>query len=104
MDLTRELKARDPFSPKLHRDLADKVLEAERSLIELAKEMGISVQALRKWSRKVEKAEDQSALETRDTLVPSTRVKELEKEIAELKTLLERQSVQIQILKKNGAL
>ena len=83
----------------LHRDLADKVLEAERSLVELARDMGISVEALRRWSVSVERAND-VALGVEDTLVPSSRVRQLEMDIEELKGLLGRQATQIQILKK----
>ena len=91
--------AGEEFNVAHHRDLADRVLEAKRSLVELAKEMGISVEALRKWSVMVERAQD-TALGVQDTLVPSSRVRELEREVEELKALLGRQAVQIQILKK----
>jgi len=97
--LTRKPASARDFSVANHRDLADKVLEAERSLVELASEMGISVEALRKWSVMVERAQD-TAAGLEDTLVPSSRVRELEREIEELKSLLDRQATQIQILKK----
>jgi hypothetical protein len=100
MDVTR-LPKDESFSVKTHRDLADKVLEAERSLVELAKEMGISVEALRRWSLTVERAHETTA-GSQDSLVPSSRVRELEKEIESLKSLLERQAEQIQILKAAG--
>ena len=61
--------------------------------------MGISVEALRKWSILVERAQD-TALGVQDTLVPSTRLRDLERQVEELKSLLNRQAVQIQILKK----
>ena len=98
MDLTRNPEAAGEFSVELHRNLADKVLEAERSLIELAREMGISVEALRRWSRTVESAQG-AAPDADDTLVPSSQVRDLEQKIEELKALLDRQAVQIQILK-----
>jgi len=95
MDLT-SLRDDRPFSVKAHRDLADKVLEAERSLVELANEMGISVEALRRWSLTVERAYDTNS-GSQGSLVPSSRVRELEKEIEGLKSLLQRQAEQIQI-------
>ena len=61
--------------------------------------MGISVEALRKWSLMVEGAQQPSP-NADDTLVPTSRVRELEREIEELKALLDRQAVQIQILKE----
>ena len=101
MDTRKKPDDRGEFNVALHRDLADKVLEAARSLVELAREMGISVEALRKWSVMVERAQD-TALGVQDTLVPSSRVRELEREVQELKSLLDRQAVQIQILKKQS--
>src|SRR5262245_20932030 len=99
MDLTRKKDRPAGFSAASRQDLADKVLEAERGLCELAKEMGISVEALRKWSVMVERAQD-TAAGLEDTLVPSSRVRELEKQIEDLKSLLDRQATQIEILKK----
>ncbi len=84
MDLTRKPEAAGEFSVELHRDLADKMLEAERSLIELAREMGISVEALRRWSRTVESAQGAGS-DADDTLVPSSQVRDLEQKIEKLK-------------------
>lgn len=95
MDLG-DLRKEGPFSVKAHRDLADKVLEAERSLVELANEMGISVEALRRWSLAVERAHDPDS-GIQDSLVPSSRVRELEKEIEGLKSVLRHQAEQIEI-------
>jgi len=91
------------LSAEIRNDPADRVLEAERSLMELARQMGLSIEALRRWSRGVGRGHG-TASDFEDTLVPSSRVRELEREIEDLKSLLNRQAVQIQILKKQGIL
>ena len=101
MDVVKKLENGGELKVALHRDLAEKVLEAERSLIELATEMGISVEALRRWSAAVERSQD-TPPDPDETLVPSSRVRSLEREIEELKALLGRQAVQIQVLKKKS--
>jgi hypothetical protein len=90
MDVRKKLETAGELSVASHRDLADKVLEAEGGLVELAREMGISVAALRKWSMMVEPPQD-TAAGAEDTLVPSSRVHELGMETGELKALLDSQ-------------
>lgn len=65
--------------------------------------MGISPLAVRKWELMVERAE-KTAASLEDTLVLASRVRELEREVEELKRLLDRQAVALHVLEKQGIL
>ena len=73
----------------------------DKTVAELAEEMGISPEDVPKWSLMVKRAE-KTAASFEKTLVPARRVQELEGEIEDLKRLLEKQAVVLNILKKNG--
>ena len=70
-------------------------------MAELGEEMGISPEDRPKWSLMVKRAE-KTAASFEKTLVPARRVQELEGELEDLKKLLEKQSVVLQILKEKG--
>lgn len=71
--------------------------------MELAREAGVSPDILRKWMLMIERAE-MTAADVEEPLVPASRVRELEREVEELRRLLGRQAVTLQVLEKEGLL
>ncbi len=81
------------------RDLIRKI--TDKTAAELAREKGISPADAPRWSLMVERAEKMAA-SFEKTLVPASRVRELEGEIEELRRLLGKQPVVLQILEEKG--
>lgn len=103
MKLSREPQARASIGSGPGRGNGEKPVWAGRTISQLSQELGVAPEDLRKWIMLVERAETIAAgAGTR--LVPESRVAELEQEIEELKYLLGRQAVKIQILEKKGRL
>jgi transposase-like protein len=103
MELSREPLARGSIGSGPGRGNGKEPVWAGRTISQLSQELGVASEDLRKWIMMVERAEAIAAgAGTR--LVPESRVAELEQEIEELKHLLRRQAVKIQILERKGIL
>jgi transposase-like protein len=103
MDLVGKPATRGAFSPEFKRDLVKKIVLADRTSGDRADERGIPPDVMRKWTLMVERAETITS-STAETLVPASRIHELERQIEDLKRRLGRQAITIQILKKKGIL
>ena len=98
MDLSKEPRSEGSvvdFRRHLIRKITDK------TIAELTQEKSTSPEDLSKWSLMVERAE-KMATSFEETLVPASRVRELEREIEELRRLVGKQAVVLQILRKKG--
>lgn len=101
MDLSRKPEARKGFSPEFWRELVVKIVAEDETLNDLAAETGIPREVLRKWARTAERA-GTTASSVGEPLVPASRVRELEREIEELRRLLGRQAVRVDVLRNSG--
>ena len=103
MDLVKKRKTHGPSSPEFNPEPTKKSGPNDRVLKDRAVEMGIPVDVTREWALIVERA-DLIASTADETLVPSRRFRELERQIVELKRQVELQSITIRILEKKGLL
>lgn len=103
MDLSRKPEARTGFSPEFWRELVGKIVAEDETLNELSAETGIPREVLRKWALTAERA-GTTASNVGEPLVPASRVRELEREVEELRSLLVKQGATLQILEKEGVL
>jgi transposase-like protein len=101
MDLSRKPEARVGFSPEFWRELVGKIVAEDETLNDLAAETGIPREVLRKWALTAERA-GTTASSVGEPLVPASRVRELEREIEELRRLLGRQAVRVDVLREAG--
>ena len=103
MDLATKSETRKGFSPEFWRELVGKIVAEDETLNDLAAETGIPREVLRKWALTAERA-GTTASNVGEPLVPASRVRELEKELDELRSLLGKQTVKLQILEREGIL
>ena len=101
MDLSRKPEARMGFSPEFWRELVGKIVAEDDTLNDLAAETGIPREVLRKWTLTAERAGTRAA-SVDEPLVPASRVRELEREVEELRRLLGRQAVRVDVLREAG--
>ncbi len=101
MDLSKNSESIGASVADYRRGLIRKI--TDQTVAELAREKGISPSAARKWELMVERAE-KTAASLGDTLVPASHVRDLEREIEDLKRLVGKQAVVLQILEKKGIL
>ncbi|HEY3124474.1 MAG TPA: transposase [Thermoanaerobaculia bacterium] len=99
MDLSKEpRRGRGPVAD-FQRNLIRKI--TDKTVAELAQEMGISPADLPKWSLMVKRAEKMAA-SFEKTLVPASRAREREGEIEELRRPVGKQAVVLEIQEKKG--
>jgi predicted transcriptional regulator len=79
----------------------EEIVWAGRTISELSQELGVAPKVLRKLIRLMERAEATAAGAVA-RLAPESRVRELAWEVEELRRLLGRQAVKLQILEKKG--
>jgi transposase-like protein len=90
VELARKLETRRRFSPESKREFVEKIVVMDKTLGGLAEELGIPPEVMRSWSQMVAR----SAM----TLVPTSRILELEHDIEELKRQIDHQAITIRIL------
>lgn len=99
VDLSKEpTRGRGPVAD-FQRNLIRKI--TDKTVAELAQEMGISPSDLPKWSLMVKRAEKMAA-RFEKTLVPANRARELEGEMEELRRLVGKQAVVLEIQEEKG--
>lgn len=91
--------ARNGFSPEFKREFVEKIVIMDKTLGDLADELGIPPEVMHKWTLMVERAE-MTASQPGEPLVPARRVLELQHDIEELKRVVTHQAITIQILEK----
>jgi transposase-like protein len=94
MDVLNKPGERIEFTPEFWRGLVERIVAEEETLGDLAREMGIPRDVLRKWALLAGRAE--TAESVYEPLVPARRVHELEREVAELRILLGKQTATLQ--------
>ena len=99
MDALKRTDSRTEFTPEFWRRLVEKIVGEEETLGDLVRETGIPREVLRKWALMETKAAN-----AHEPLDPARRVHELEREVAELRALLGKQTVMLHILEKEGLL
>ncbi len=95
MDALKRPDSRIEFTPEFWRRLVEKIVGEEETLGDLARETGIPREVLRKWALMETKAAN-----AHEPLVPAGRVHELEREVAELRALLGKQPIVLQVREK----
>ena len=84
--------SRIEFTPEFWRRLVERIVAEDETLGDLARETGIPREVLRKWALMETKTAS-----AREPLVPAGRVHELEREVAELRALLGKQTITLQV-------
>jgi transposase-like protein len=95
MDALKRPDSRIEFTPEFWRRLVEKIAAEEETLGDLARETGIPREVLRKWALMETKAAN-----AHKPLDPAGRVHELEREVAELRALLGKQTIMLQVREK----
>jgi transposase-like protein len=99
MEPSKRLASRAGFSPEFKREFIEKIVTMDRTLGDLAEELGIPPEVMRKWTLMVERAETIASAPV-PRLVPASRVLELEHDLEELRRVITHQATTIQILEK----
>ena len=99
MEASRRPASRNGFSPEFKREFIEKIVIMDKTLGDLADELGIPPEVMHRWTLMVERAE-MTASYAGEPLVPAIRVLELEHDIEELKRVITHQAITIQILEK----
>jgi transposase-like protein len=101
MEAWRRPATRGGFSPEFKREFVEKIVIMDKTLGDLADELGIPPEVMRKWTLMIESAE-MTASQAGEPFVPARRVLELQHDIEELKRVITHQAMTIQILEKEG--
>jgi transposase-like protein len=99
MEPSRRPAAQNGFSAEFKREFVEKIVIMDKTLGDLADELGIPSDVMHKWTLMVERAE-MTAAQAGEPLVPARRVLELQHDIEELKRVVTHQAMTIQILEK----
>lgn len=86
--------ARIGFSPEFKRELVEKIVVLAKTLGDLADEMGIPPEVMRKWTLMVERTETDVPIH-QEPSVPAWRVRQLERELEDLRRIVDRQAAAI---------
>src|SRR6476659_10828525 len=92
-----ELQKQSPrigFSPEFKRELVEKIVVLDKTLGDLADEMGIPPEVMSKWTLMVERTETEVPID-REPSVPAWRVRQLEREVEDLRRIVDRQAAAI---------
>ena len=103
MESSRRPATRVEFSPEFKREFVEKILFMGMTLDDVADELGIPPEVMRRWTTVVARAE-MNAAKAGGPLVPASRVLELEHDIQELKRVVTHQAITIQILERRRLL
>lgn len=103
MESSRRPGTPEGFSPEFKREFIEKIVIMDKTLADLAEELGVPPVIMRRWIRTFDRPE-MIAPEPGEPLVPAIRVLELEHDIEELRRVIANQAMTIQILEKKGTL
>ncbi len=103
MELLKRPESRGGFSPEFKRELVEKIVKTDKTLGDLADEMGIPREVMRKWTLMVERTETAVPV-FEESPVPAWRVRQLQREVEDLRRLVGRQSIALRVLGKQGSL
>ena len=103
MESSRRPATRGGFSPEFKREFIEKIVIMDKTLGDLAEELGIPPEVMHKWTLMVEHSE-MTASQPGEPFVPARRVLELQHDIEELKRVVTHQAITIQILERKRAL
>jgi hypothetical protein len=87
MDAQKRPESRIEFTPEFWRGLVQRIVADEETLGDLVRETGIPREVLRKWALMETKA-----AHAYEPLVPASHLRRLEREIEELRSLLDSRS------------
>lgn len=90
MDTLKRTDSRIEFTPEFWRGLVQKIVAQEETLNDLVREMGIPREILRKWALM-----ETRAANAYEPLVPARHLRRLEREIEELRSLLEKKTKEV---------
>ncbi len=97
MELLKKWNPRGEFSPEFKREFVEKILVRNRTLSDLAGELGVPPQLMRQWTRRVEDNNGET-WQMEEPLPPAIRILELEHDLNELKREVQHQAITIRIL------
>ena len=101
MELLNEPESRGGFSPEFKRELVEKIVKTDKTLGDLADEMGIPREVMRKWTLMVERAETVVAVPVfEESPVPAWRVRQLQREVEDLRRLVANQAETLRVLEE----
>ena len=103
MELLKRPESRGGFSPEFKRELVEKIVKTDKTLGDLAEEMGIPREVMRKWTLTVERTETAVPV-FEESPVPAWRVRQLQREIEDLRRLVAKQAEALSVLEKQGSL
>ena len=97
MELAKRLETRGGFSPEFKREFVEKIVLMDKTLGDLAEELRIPPEVMRRWTLMVGHGE-LTAAQAGEPFIPARRVLELQHDIEELKRVVTHQAITIQIL------
>ena len=96
-DFSRKADGRRVFTSEFKRTTVERIRSGESTVAEVAREMDIQPTVIRRWI-KLSEGGSTAAVEAGESVVPQSRVRELEKQIRELQRLVGKQAMTIEIL------
>ena len=84
------------FSPEFKRELVEKIVVLDKTLGDLADEMGIPAEVMRKWTLMVERTETEIPI-CEEPPVPAWRVRQLQRELEDLRRIVDRQAAALRM-------
>ncbi len=103
VELARQTESRRGFSPEFKREFVEKIVTMDKTLGDLAEELGIPPEVMQKWTLMVERSET-NGWRPDELLVPASRILELEHDLEELRRVVTHQATTIRILEKKDTL
>ena len=103
VELARQTESRRGFSPEFKREFVEKIVVMDKALGDLAEELGIPPEVMRRWTTLVERSE-MYGWKSDELLVPASRILELEHDLEELKRVVTHQATTIKILERKDTL
>ena len=96
-DFSRKADGRRVFTSEFKRTTVERIRNDESTVAEVAREMDIQPTVIRRWI-KLSEGGSTAAVEAGESVVPLSRVRDLEKQIKELQRLVGKQAMTIEIL------
>ena len=97
-EFPRKADGRRVFSPEFKRTTAQRVLNGEKTIAELSRELDISPSVIRSWTRRSEDGA-RTAVAANEDVVPVSQLREAYAKIRELERALGRKTMENEILR-----
>ena len=97
-EFPRKADGRRVFSPEFKRETVQRVLNGEKTIAELTRELDISPTVIRNWKRRYESGAA-TAVRADEDVVPASVLREAQAKIRELERALGRKTMEIEILR-----